>query len=93
MTATAEPGVVADDPEMLDCLREYRGALGVLAAVEAAAEPDPDEHLAASEAVIAARTRMTRLLVESGWEPTEDVAAALDLDLAITAEDNGALGG
>lgn len=92
MTAALGTGGAAD-VAMLDCLREYRSALGVLAAVESEPDPDPDQHLCASEAVIAARTRMAHHLVSTGWTPPADIAASLALDGDLATESNGALGG
>jgi len=90
VTATLD---VSADVAMLACLHEYRRALDALAALERDPSPDPDEHLRAAEAVIRARTRMSRHLVDTGWTPPPELAASLALDRALAAEPNGALGG
>lgn len=91
MTPAPDP-----DDELFGCVEEYRRATDALRAAEHAVRDghaDADGHLAAAEAVIAARLAFVRCLVAAGWTPPPDAAAAVALDDAIAEQPNGAVGG
>jgi hypothetical protein len=84
------------DAALFACVDDYRRATETLCAAETAVREGragADEHLAAAEAVIAARLAFVRCLIEAGWTPPPDTAASTALDDAIAEEPNGALGG
>ena len=49
--------------------------------------------LAEVETALEARVELFQCLVQSGWQPPEEVTRQLDLDAALVEQPHGALGG